>query len=86
MDTNEHPRPDPALRGRGLSATGHTADELHVGQTRDGTTYDDPGGVGTAYQESVDGDPDAELGQPPDGDATDGADPGQPSGTRLSQA
>lgn len=62
----DQPRPDPDLRRAGLSATGKTADELHVGTPRAGTSYDDPGGPGTAFQETVDGDPDSELGQPAD--------------------
>lgn len=66
MDAAADREPDPRLRGKGLSATGHTADQFGVGEPRDGTTYDDPGGVGMAHQESVAGDPDADLGQPPD--------------------
>ena len=67
----DHKRPDPALRGAGLSATGHTADELEPGKARDGTTYDDPGGPGTAFLETVSGDPDAEVGQPLEGEPAD---------------
>lgn len=67
----ENPQPDPALRGAGLSATGHTADELEPGQPRDGTTYGDPGGPGTAYLETVAGEQDADVGQPPQSEPGD---------------
>ena len=70
----ENTEPDPALRGAGLSATGHTADELRPGERRAGTTYDDPGGPGTAYLETVSGDPDADTGQSPEGEPGDHAD------------
>jgi hypothetical protein len=56
-------RPDPALREAGLSATAKTADDLHVGESRAGTSYDDPGGPGTAHREATQGDAEAELGQ-----------------------
>jgi hypothetical protein len=56
-------RPDPALREAGLSATGKTADDLDVGERRAGTSYDDPGGPGTAHREATHGDAEAELGQ-----------------------
>lgn len=69
----DNKQPDPALRGAGLSATGHTADELEPGEPRDGTTYDDPGGPGTAYLETVAGEPDADVGQPPEGEPGDQA-------------
>jgi hypothetical protein len=57
-------RPDAALRRAGLSATGKTVDELDVGESRAGTSYDDPAGPGTAYRETTGGDAEAELGQP----------------------
>lgn len=68
----EETQPDLALRGAGLSATGTTADELSVGEGREGTTYDDPGGPGTAYRETTSGDPQADLGQPSDDPSADG--------------
>lgn len=40
----EEARPDPALHQAGLSATGKTADELQVGQSRVGTSYDHSAG------------------------------------------
>jgi len=41
----------------GLSASGTTADEMHPGQPGPGTTYGDPGGTGTAEQETTEGKP-----------------------------
>lgn len=60
-------QPDPALEGAGLSETGKTADEFEPGDRGPGTTYGDPGGTGTAYEESTQGDPTADLGQDADG-------------------
>ena len=57
------PQPDPALEGAGLSATGKTADQFEPGDDGPGTTYGDPGGTGTADEESVQGDPDADAGE-----------------------
>ncbi len=37
----------------GLSASGTTADEMHPGQPGPGTTYGDPGGTGTAQEETT---------------------------------
>ena len=37
----------------GLSASGTTADQMHPGEPGPGTTYGDPGGTGTADQESA---------------------------------
>jgi len=37
----------------GLSASGTTADEMHPGQPGPGTTYGDPGGNGTAQEETT---------------------------------
>ena len=54
---------DPALKGAGLSATGKTADQFSPGQDGPGSTYGDPGGTGTADEESVQGDPDADAGE-----------------------
>lgn len=54
--------PDPALEGAGLSATGTTADQMSAGAPGPGTTYGDPGGTGTADEESAvsqEKDPDA---------------------------
>ena len=56
-------QPDPALAGAGLSATGKTADEFSPGQDGPGTTYGDPGGTGTADEESTSGDLDADAGE-----------------------
>ena len=58
--------PDPALEGAGLSATGTTADQMGPGGGG-GATYGDPGGTGTADQESAEGDPEADAGQDSDG-------------------
>lgn len=60
-------QPDPALKGAGLSATGMTADQFSPGQGSPGTTYGDPGGTGTADEETVDGDPSADAGEDADG-------------------
>ncbi len=56
-------QPDPALEGAGLSATGKTADQFTPGEQAPGSTYGDPGGTGTADQESVQGDPSADAGE-----------------------
>ena len=58
-------QPDPALKGAGLSATGKTADQFVPGQESPGTTYGDPGGTGTADEESASGDPGADAGEDP---------------------
>ena len=55
--------PKPELAGAGLSATGTTADQFVPGQAGTGATYGDPGGTGTADQESAAGDPDADAGE-----------------------
>ena len=60
--------PDPALKGAGLSATGKTADQFSPGDEGAGATYGDPGGTGTAEQETTEGDPGAEAGQDASGD------------------
>ena len=60
-------QPDPALKGAGLSATGKTADQFSPGQDGPGSTYGDPGGTGTADEESVQGDPTADAGEDADG-------------------
>ncbi len=56
-------QPDPALSGAGLSATGKTADQFEPGQDGPGSTYGDPGGTGTADEESAGGDPQADAGE-----------------------
>ena len=56
-------QPDPALAGAGLSATGKTADQFSPGDDSPGTTYGDPGGTGTADQESTQGSPDADASE-----------------------
>ena len=56
-------QPDPALAGAGLSATGTTADQFEPGQDGPGSTYGDPGGTGTAEEESASGDPQADAGE-----------------------
>ena len=60
-------QPDPALQGAGLSATGKTADQFSPGEAGPGTTYGDPGGTGTADEESAQGDPAADAGEDADG-------------------
>ena len=60
--TEQTPAESDLPRERSASR-GTTADELAVGDGRAGTSYDDPGGPGTAYLETVAGDPDADLGQ-----------------------
>ncbi len=65
-------QPDPALEGAGLSATGKTADEFSPGDDSPGTTYADPGGTATAAKESVDADPDADVGQDTEGESGSG--------------
>jgi hypothetical protein len=60
--------PDPALKGAGLSATGKTADQFSPGDEAGGATYGDPGGTGTAEQETTSGDPDADAAQDASGD------------------
>ena len=61
-------QPDPKLAGAGLSATGKTADQFSPGDDAPGTTYGDPGGTGTADQETVAGTDDGEAGQSAEGD------------------
>lgn len=61
-------QPDPDLAGAGLSATGKTADQFSPGDEPAGTTYGSPTGTGGAERETVDADPDAETGQPAEGD------------------
>ena len=59
--------PDPKLAGAGLSATGKTADQFSPGDDSPGTTYGDPGGTGSAEQETTS--PEAEdAGQTAEGD------------------
>lgn len=60
-------QPDPALKGAGLSATGKTADQFEPGQDSPGTTYGDPGGTGTADEESASGDLGSDAGESSDG-------------------
>jgi len=48
--------PDPELAGAGLSATGRTAEDFEPGEPGPGTTYGDPGGTGTAADETAAGD------------------------------
>ena len=56
-------QPDPALAGAGLSATGTTADQFSPGSDGPGTTYGDPGGTGTADEESTQGDLSSDAGE-----------------------
>ncbi len=56
-------QPDPSLAGAGLSATGKTADQFSPGDESPGTTYVDPGGTGTADEETAQGDPSANAGE-----------------------
>ncbi|MCW2606397.1 MAG: hypothetical protein JWO60_1090 [Frankiales bacterium] len=65
--------PDPDLRGAGLSATGKTADQFSPGDDAPGTTYGDPGGTGTADEETT-GQDDADLAQGSGGNAEGGSD------------
>ena len=60
-------QPDPALKGAGLSATGTTADQFSPGSDGPGTTYGDPGGTGTADEETTQGDLDSDAGEDADG-------------------
>ena len=69
-------QPDPALEGAGLSATGTTADQFEPGQDAPGTTYGDPGGTGTADEESTSGDASADAASGAGGDAEGGNDEG----------
>ena len=66
--TEQQSTPDPALKGAGLSATGKTADQFHPGEASPGG-YGDPGGTGTADQESAQADPSADAAQDASGDA-----------------
>ena len=61
-------QPDPKLAGAGLSATGKTADQFSPGDDSPGTTYGDPGGTGTAEEETTSAEEGAEAGQTADGD------------------
>ena len=61
-------QPDPDLAGAGLSATGKTADQFSPGDESAGTTYGSPTGAGGAEREASDADPQADAGQPADGD------------------
>ena len=61
--------PDPELAGAGLSATGKTADQFSPGEEGGGATYGDPGGTGTAEQETTGADDAADAGQDASGDA-----------------
>ena len=65
--------PDPALQGQGLSATGKTADQFSPGDDAPGTTYGDPGGTGTADQETT-ADDSGDLAQDSGGNAEGGTD------------
>jgi hypothetical protein len=60
-------QPDPALEGAGLSATGKTADQFSPGQDGPGSTYGDPGGTGTADEETTEGDGTADAGEDSEG-------------------
>ena len=60
-DSQPETQPDPALKGAGLSATGKTADQFEPGDDGPGTTYGDPGGTGTADEETEGGDPDSDA-------------------------
>lgn len=64
---SEQRSPDPSLEQAGLSATGRTADQMEPGEATPGTTYGDPGGPGTAYEE-IEGAGPENAGQPDDGD------------------
>lgn len=59
--------PDPALKGAGLSATGKTADQFTPGEDGPGSTYGDPGGTGTADEESTSGDLTSDASEDSDG-------------------
>ena len=73
--SDEQPTPDPALKGAGLSATGKTADQFSPGDpSSGGATYGDPGGTGSADQETTQGDPSADLAQGSGGNAEGGSD------------
>ena len=61
-------QPDPSLAGAGLSATGRTADQFAPGDDSPGTTYGDPGGTGSAEQETVSAPEGEDAGQTAEGD------------------
>ena len=61
-------KPDPDLAGAGLSATGTTADQFSPGTDSPGTTYGDPGGTGTAEEETTQAPEDEDAGQTSEGD------------------
>lgn len=71
--SDEQTTPDPALKGAGLSATGKTADQFSPGDPSPGTTYGDPGGTGTADEETTGSGPD-DLAQGSGGNAEGGSD------------
>ena len=60
-------QPDPDLKGAGLSATGTTADQFSPGADGPGTTYGDPGGTGTADEETTEGDLSSDASEDADG-------------------
>ncbi len=72
--SDEQTTPDPALKGAGLSATGKTADQFSPGEDGPGTTYGDPGGTGTADEETTAGDGSDDLAQGSGGNAEGGSD------------
>ena len=51
----------------GIQPTGKTADQFSPGDDSPGTTYGDPGGTGTADEESTSGDLDADAGEDSEG-------------------
>ena len=65
--------PDPDLAGAGLSATGKTADQFSPGDDSPGTTYGDPGGTGSADQETT-AEGEQDLAQGSGGNAEGGTD------------
>jgi hypothetical protein len=71
--SDEQTSPDPALAGAGLSATGKTADQFSPGEEGAGTTYGDPGGTGTADEETT-GEDGGDLAQGSSGNAEGGSD------------
>ncbi|MCU1691335.1 MAG: hypothetical protein JWM64_426 [Frankiales bacterium] len=73
MSDDASSSPDPALKGAGLSATGKTADQFSPGQDGPGTTYGDPGGTGTADEETTTPD-EQDLAQGSAGNAEGGSD------------
>ena len=55
-ETTTDSRPDPDLKGAGLSATGKTADQFAPGDKAPGTTYGSPTGTDGAEREIVEQD------------------------------